>query len=399
MNEPKGRNIASASWGDHLTFGEGDGLLDTPEKLRRRMKLWRNELGAGIVHWRHGRRSKKGRYYVAPEYRRAVRRVRNDVDWDDFDVMPKMAHELGMQAYLYVSLFGEGWPLAPKKVREVSHHNPMHGQHFAWQSRFSRQNPENTMVDRQGQRRQWGVLCLAYPEVREYLRSEYLGLLEGYDWDGLFICLRTEARPADFADQFGFNEPVRREYLERYGRDICTQDFDVQLWRDLLGSYLTTFLSELRGALRERDTRLAIGCARGSVLGPPLGNATLQWPQWVKQGLIDELIINQRSSQCPSLWHQLWEMHRGYGYVQNYLDGYNMPPLDEDLASYAKVRDGHATRLYVARQWDERSDADEAALLSKPGEAGLVFSAFRFDNPGPLARGDWSIGPDSDDEH
>lgn len=392
------RNIASASWGDHLTFGEGDGLLNSPDKLRRRMEFWRDELDAGIIHWRHGRRSKKGRYRAARDYRKAVRRVKNDMDWDDFEVLPSMAHEFGMRADLYVSLFAEGWPLAPKKVREVSHHNAMHGQHVAWQSHFSRNNPQYLMVDRTGEHRQWGVLSLAYPETREYLRNEYLGLLEGYEWDSLFICLRTEARPVDFADQVGFNEPVRQDYLDRYGRDILTEDFDLQLWRDLLGGYLTTFLSELRAELRKTDTRLAIGCARGDVLGPPLGNTTLQWRDWVEQGLIDDLVINQSSSQCPSMWHQLWPMHRGYGYIQNYLDGYNMPELRERLATYAAAMKGHDTNLYVARQWDERSESEEADLLAQPGVSGLAFSAFRFDNPVALARGNWVIGPDTDDD-
>ncbi len=396
MTGDTGRNIASVSWGDHLTYGEADGLLDTPDKLRSRMEVWRDELGAGVLHWRHGRRTKKGRYYAAPEYRRAVRRYRNDMDWDDFEVVPRMAHELGMRAYLYVSLFAEGWPLAPKKVREVSHHNAMHGQHVSWQSDFSRANPDYVMVDRTGQHRQWGVLCLAYPEVREYLRTEFLGLLEGYEWDGLFVCLRTEARPADFADQFGFNEPVRREYQGRYGRDILSEDFDVQLWRDLLGEYLTGFLAELRAEL-PNETRLAIGCARGDVIGPPLGNATLQWPQWVEGGLVDDLVIGQSSSQCPSLWHQLWPMHRGYGYVQNYHDGYNMPTLEDHLRVYGSVMREHATRLYVARQWSEPSESEEAELLGQQGAAGLAFSTFRYDNPGPIARGNWIIGPEAEE--
>jgi len=105
MTQTTGRNIASASWGDHLTFGEADGLLDTQDKLKRRMELWKDELGAGVVQWRHGRRTRKGRYYTAKNYRRAVGKVRNDMDWDDFDVMPRMAHEFGMEAYLYVSIF------------------------------------------------------------------------------------------------------------------------------------------------------------------------------------------------------------------------------------------------------------------------------------------------------
>ena len=391
-----GRNIASVSWGDHLTFGEADGLLDTPDKLRRRLEVWRDKLGTGTLHWRHGRRSKKGRYYAAPEYRKAVQQMRDDMSWDDFEVVPNIAHEFGVKAHLYVSLFAEGWPLAPKKVRSVSHHNAMHSQHFTWQSHFSRTNPDYVMVDRTGEHRQWGVLCLAYPQVREYLRTEFLGLLERYEWDGLFVCLRTEARPADFADQFGFNEPVRRDYQERYGRDISTQDFDVQLWRDLLGEYLTEFLAELRAEL-PHGTSLAIGCARGDVIGPPLGNATLQWPQWVENGLVDDLVIQQSSSQCPSLWHQLWPMHRGYGYVQNYHDGHNMPSLEDHLKSYASVMEGHAARLYVARQWSERSESEEADLLGQQGVTGLAFSTFRYDNPGPLARGNWVIGPDTEE--
>src|SRR4029453_2295121 len=45
-------NIVSVSWGDHLSFGEGDGRLDTPEKLQRRLAVWRDELGASALHWR-----------------------------------------------------------------------------------------------------------------------------------------------------------------------------------------------------------------------------------------------------------------------------------------------------------------------------------------------------------
>jgi hypothetical protein len=90
------------------------------------------------------------------------------------------------------------------------------------------------------------------------------------------------------------------------------------------------------------------------------------------------------------MWHSLWPMHRGYGYLQNYLDGYNLPPLAEQLDSeYALGFAGSGARLYVARQWDERDAAAEAALLARPAVAGLVFSSFRYDNPGPVARGDW----------
>jgi hypothetical protein len=266
----------------------------------------------------------------------------------------------------------------------------MHFQHTSWQSRFSLENPEYTLTDRSGQQRQWGVLCLAYPEVRSHFCTRFLNLLQGTEFDGLFVCLRSQSRPADFADQFGFNEPVRQDYLARYGRDICEADYDLQEWRNLLGEYLTTFLAELREVCRDVGSRLAVGAARGDVLGPPLGNTTLAWRHWVERGIIDELVINQNSSQCPSMWHQLWPMHRGYGYLQNYLDGYNMPPLLNHLESdYEPVFRDLPVDLYVARQWDERSEVEERDILDQPAVKGLVFSSFRFDNPGPVSRGDW----------
>ena len=95
----------------------------------------------------------------------------------------------------------------------------------------------------------------------------------------------------DHADQFGFNEPVRRDYRELYGRDIVSEDFDVQVWRDLLGGYFTKFLEELRPELN--GTKLAVGCAREDMFGPPLGNATPGWRDCISRSLIDDLVIDQ----------------------------------------------------------------------------------------------------------
>jgi len=384
------QNIVSVSWGDHLTFGEGDGRLASLDALQRRMERWRDDLNAAILHWRLNRAHVKGHYYAARGRKHSLRAQDRNLGWDFFEIVPQFAHRNGLKAYLYVSLFDEGWPLPPRRVREVSYHNAMHHQHISWQTGFSREHPEYALADRTGKQRQCGVLCLAYPEVRAHFCNRFINLLEDTEFDGLFVCLRSQSRPADFADQFGFNAPVRQDYLARYGRDICVEDFDLQNWRNLLGEYLTTFLSELREALRDMGLRLAVGATRGDVLGPPLGNTTLAWRDWVKRGIIDELVINQNSSQCPSMWHQLWPMHRGYGYVQNYLGGHNMPPLLDHLSSeYELVFRDRPVDLYVARQWNERSEIEEKKLYSHPVVNGLVFSSFRFDNPGPLTRGDW----------
>ena len=385
------RNIVSVSWGDHLIFGEGDGSLHTTADLDRRMQKWRDELNACIIHWRCTRDRIKGRYYQGKGHQHFFKAGRSAVDWNDFEVVPEMAAKLDMQAYLYVTLFDEGWPLLPKKVRQTSYHNRMHCQHVSWQSVFSKKNPQYAVVDRTLRNRQWGVLCLGYPEVRKHLIHHYLRLLQKGNFDGLFVCLRSQSRPADHADQYGFNDPIQQAYLERYEIDIRNEDFDLQLWRDLLGEYLTRFLRELRKVLSNEQVSLAVGVPRGSILGPPMGNTTLQWSIWVREGIIDQLIIDQNSTQCPSMWHELWPMHRGYGYLQNYLNGRCMNLLEEDIVkTYAPVFDGNNIKLYVARQWQERSKTKEKELLKLSGVAGLVFSSFRHDNPGPNKRNNWN---------
>ena len=389
-------NIVSVSWADHLVFGDGDGRLDTPAALERRMAVWREELGAGALHWRVLRTRIAGRFHAARGYRHPSLTASRSITWDDFAQVPALAREAGLEAWLYVSLFDEGWPLAPARERAESHHNAMHGQHVAWQSELTRTHPEWLVADRAGRTRQRGVVSLAYPEARRAFVERWSRLIAPTHFDGLFICFRSQSRPADDGDQFGFNEPVREDFRRRYGADILRDDFDRQAWRDLLGEYITALLVELREALTRlglADRRIGVGVARGDVLGPPLGNTTLHWRDWVRQGLIDHLVVDQSSSQCPSMWHQLWPMHRGTGYTQSYLDGHGLPGLADHLrATYAPAIRGSAARLFVARQWSSRCGEVEADLRAIPGVAGLVFSSFRHDNPAAIARGDWRAG-------
>ncbi|MFB0566697.1 MAG: hypothetical protein ACETWK_13600, partial [Candidatus Aminicenantaceae bacterium] len=164
----------SVSWGDHVIFGEGDGRLVSPEALERRMERWREDLKATVLHWRHLRTRIKGHNYAARGYRHPSCVYKQDIYWDDFEIVPRLAQRFGLKAYLYVPLFDEGWPLPPKKIREVSYHNAMHGQHNSWQSSFSLEHPEYAVVDRTGKNRQWGVLCLAYTEVRAHFIERFL---------------------------------------------------------------------------------------------------------------------------------------------------------------------------------------------------------------------------------
>ena len=85
-------------------------------------------------------------------------------------------------------------------------------------------------------------------------------------------------------------------------------------------------------------------------------------------------------------------MHRGHGYLQNYVDDWNLLSLEDDLScNYGPVVDDSDAGLYVAWQWKEREAEYESAVASHPEVRGLTYSTFRHDNPGPIARGNWWV--------
>ena len=122
----KNRNIVSVSWGDHLIFGEGDGKLDSPSSVRKRMHAWKTNLAADSIHWRCTRNNIKGKYSQARGDRHFSQSCTHSIQWDVNHEIPKLAHDIGLKVFLYVALFDEGWPLLPKKIRAVSYHNKIH---------------------------------------------------------------------------------------------------------------------------------------------------------------------------------------------------------------------------------------------------------------------------------
>ncbi len=133
-----------------------------------------------------------------------------------------------------------------------------------------------------------------------------------------------------------------------------------------------------------------MGGARRDLLGPPLSNHRLAWRSRVERGIVDDLVINQNASLCPSSWLQLWAMQRGYGYAQNSLDGGGLASLRDQLRdAYGPSFAGSARRLFVARQWEPRDQEQERRLRGLAEVDGLVFSTFRHDNPGPVAQADY----------
>ena len=170
-------------------------------------------------------------------------------------------------------------------------------------------------------------------------------------------------------------------YHNMTGTDIIKEDFDLNRWHYLLGSYLTDFISEIRKDLNKKNKALAIGIPTGEILGPPIGNTKIDWRKWIKEDLIDDLIVNQNSTYCASLLNRLWPMHTGYGYIQNYTTGHNIPGLWSYLHThYLPCIKNSSTKLYVSTQWDA-VQPHKGRELNISDDYGLVYGSFEYDNP------------------
>jgi len=151
---------------------------------------------------------------------------------DPLAACAKAAHKHGMQVYAWVTVWDSLY--------------------YAPETEFFQQHPEFTWVSRDGTKHVPGVPCYAYPEVREYRLAQVRELLE-YDVDGVMFSPRSHSPwPGrrsgggnEGARGYGFNEPVVKEYVRRYGKDPRGSEPDsldelrfVQLKADLFNQFL-----------------------------------------------------------------------------------------------------------------------------------------------------------------
>jgi hypothetical protein len=314
-------------------------------------------------------------------YRTQLSRVAKEFEntpyaWDPHEIRwpVEVAHKLGMKFYAWIVPYNEGAPpgtfanaerraLIPG-VREFSVHQPLDGgldqppprfpywraarassvtgvayeTEFSWQSKFVSEHPEFQLVDRQGKNYHYGVLEWAYPEARQYWLKDVQLILDKYDVDGIYMDTRTECMSPEFADQFGFNEPIVKEFQRRHGVNILVEDFDLEQWRALRGEYFTLFLKEMAELIHSKGKRFSLGTSRGDYIGFPLGNMKLEWRKWISGRIVDELHLDEHG----------WGWGRqGYGYVTDWVTGRGLKPLDAAVREdYGPACRKYGTKLY-----------------------------------------------------
>lgn len=130
------------------------------------------------------------------------------------------------------------------------------------ESRLRQEHPEWVPVDRSGLLRQGGPIEFAYPAARRALVDLHMKYVRADGYDGVLFLTYAENYSMRFQDEFGYSEPIVREFKRRTGVDLRTQPFtrtgSPYDWYALRGEYLTQYLRELKTELGRDKKKLGL---------------------------------------------------------------------------------------------------------------------------------------------
>jgi len=98
--------------------------------------------------------------------------------------------------------------------------------------------------------------------------------------------------------EFGFEQPVRDEFLERYGVDLWkTDDFDLAAWRQLRGEAYTQFYRRVRELTRRHGKAMGLHVSPTTAVMEPEQGAAMEihwdWRRWLREGLCDSVTMKE----------------------------------------------------------------------------------------------------------
>ncbi|NQU12261.1 hypothetical protein HQ590_15810 [bacterium] len=135
----------------------------------------------------------------------------------------------------------------------------------------------------------------SFPAVREYWLGWVRDILDA-GADGVELRIRNHSYHLAWAE-FGFEPPVRDEFLRRYGVDLWqTDDFDRVAWRKLRGEGYTEFVRQARQLCTSRQKPLGLHVSPTLEMDPVAGAAMeihWDWRTWLTEGLADSVTLKE----------------------------------------------------------------------------------------------------------
>lgn len=135
----------------------------------------------------------------------------------------------------------------------------------------------------------------AFPEVRAWWLSWVQDCLDA-GADGIELRVRNHHSHLTWGE-FGFERPVRDQFLEKHGIDIwATDDFDKVEWARLRGEYYSAFYREAKELAGEYGKPLGLHISLTNNTGP-LGSSAMNihwdWQGWLEEGLADSITLKE----------------------------------------------------------------------------------------------------------
>jgi len=255
--------------------------LQSAETVRASLLLAR-EMGIRRVYWRgfqerylnrHGKFQKEN--HLLADYWSWLREL--DETRDIHRAAVKAGEEAGLEMWGVFGLFDLGSdPREDAYAAAAAGHGPA-----VFDDSLRLEFPDEIPKDRHGIRSQCGTLRFTNPEVRKKLIARLVALMdEGYQ--GLLLYTYSENLSLWFEGEF-----------DRHGGGPLT------------GEEVTLFVRELRGALVKTNKRLALQVdprAAFRYLPSPwlgltstanvIGNISIAWKDWLRDGVVDEIIFS-----------------------------------------------------------------------------------------------------------
>lgn len=208
------------------------------------------------------------------------------------------AHEHGMEMWLYAGLFEAG---VQPDVGTVGSST------YMFEDNIRVLNPGKAPLNRWGDRQQPGMLAFCYPEVRTELVNRYLAKMNSRGYDGINFYTYVENRGIRYENEFGFDQPVVDKFHATYsGVDLRTANSNtlsadqLKYWYKCQGEFVTTFLTELKAALKVQNKRLSVILDPNDPDYPQpswgetlrgTGKIEMDWKKWIDDGIVDEIWV------------------------------------------------------------------------------------------------------------
>lgn len=140
-----------------------------------------------------------------------------------------------------------------------------------------------------------GVFSPSFAETRRWW-LEWVREILDTGADGVELRFRHHHTHLAWAE-FGFEKPVRDEFLARHGVDIWeTDDFDRAVWRRLRGEAYTQFFRETRQIVDSCGKRMGLHVSRTMDIEPEQG-ASMEmhqdWRTWIDEDLADSVTMKE----------------------------------------------------------------------------------------------------------